>query len=63
LGSDLARTYQKGDWLGPSWTNHWVHVVLNIPEAFRKSGEPVICKLSCKSGAEEQSSSIQVARV
>ncbi|RSH94200.1 Glycoside hydrolase, 38 vacuolar alpha mannosidase [Saitozyma podzolica] len=42
LGSDLARTYQKGDWLGPSWTNHWVHVVLNIPEAFRKSGEPVI---------------------
>jgi hypothetical protein len=52
LRSDSARTYRKGDWLGPSWTNHWVHVVLNIPEAFRESDEPVICKPAFESGAE-----------
>jgi alpha-mannosidase len=62
LRSDSVRIYRKGDWLGPSWTNHWVHVVLNIPENFRKSGEPVICKAPFENTAEEQSNLIQAAR-
>lgn len=39
-----SRPYEKGTRLGPSFTNHWVHVSLIIPESFRASSEPIICE-------------------
>nr|XP_018263421.1 uncharacterized protein I303_03290 [Kwoniella dejecticola CBS 10117]OBR85579.1 hypothetical protein I303_03290 [Kwoniella dejecticola CBS 10117] len=42
LKSSKTKEYQKGDWLGPSWTNHWVAVDLTIPEEWKKLEEPVI---------------------
>jgi alpha-mannosidase len=43
-GSEGSKEYKKGDRLGPSWTNHWVHVELKIPESFQTANEPVICE-------------------
>lgn len=43
---DDVRRYSKGDWLGLSWTNHWVRVELTIPTHYAESGEPVICEIS-----------------
>jgi len=43
LANEPTKPYRKGDWLGPSWTNHWVKVDLTIPESFAKSDEPVLC--------------------
>ncbi|KAJ9125450.1 hypothetical protein QFC22_000411 [Naganishia vaughanmartiniae] len=37
-----SKEYKKGDRLGPSWTNHWVHVELTIPRSFQSANEPVI---------------------
>ncbi len=45
--SSSIKPYRKGDRLGPSWTNHWVRAVLTIPDSFRQSSEPVICKSPC----------------
>ena len=39
-----SRKYEKGTVLGPSFTNHWIHVKLQIPESFKSSPEPIICK-------------------
>jgi alpha-mannosidase len=44
--SEGSKGYKKGDRLGPSWTNHWVHVELKIPESFQTANEPVICECS-----------------
>jgi hypothetical protein len=41
---DSSRKYEKGTVLGPSFTNHWIHVKLRIPESFKLSPEPIICK-------------------
>lgn len=38
-----AKPYKVGDWLGKSWTNHWVHVDLTIPEKFLASEESIAC--------------------
>lgn len=27
---------KKGDWYGPSWTNHWFKVTVHIPKEFAK---------------------------
>jgi len=43
----LWKPYHKGDRLGPSWTNHWIHVEINLPDEFKGAHEPVICKLTC----------------
>jgi alpha-mannosidase len=40
--------FRKGDKLGPSWTNHWIHVRLVIPESFRRGQEAVICEQSLR---------------
>jgi alpha-mannosidase len=37
------RPYRVGDWLGKSWTNHWVKAELTIPDDFLKSDEEIIC--------------------
>jgi len=42
--SRSSQRYEKGTALGPSFTNHWVHVMLQIPQSFRVSSEPIICK-------------------
>jgi alpha-mannosidase len=44
LRSEDARPFVVGDWLGPSWTNHWVKAMLRIPEHWAKCDDPVICK-------------------
>lgn len=44
LQSDY-RPYRVGDWLGKSWTNHWVKAELTIPDEFLQSDEEIICKL------------------
>lgn len=49
-GVEGCRAYKKGDRLGPSWTNHWVHVELTIPDSFRNANEPVICELLFRTG-------------
>lgn len=41
-GGDV-KPYRVGDWLGKSWTNHWVKARLTIPEGWRRMGEPVLC--------------------
>lgn len=38
-----TRPYRVGDWLGKSWTNHWVQAELLIPEDFLQSNEEIIC--------------------
>jgi alpha-mannosidase len=38
-----GRPYRKGDWLGKSWTNHWVHAEFIIPAGWKERDEPVIC--------------------
>lgn len=40
--SENRKAFKKEDWLGPSWTNHWLHVSLKIPVHFQTSGEPVV---------------------
>ncbi|OCF39360.1 hypothetical protein I317_06845 [Kwoniella heveanensis CBS 569] len=42
LRSEETKLYRKGDWLGPSWTNHWLKVELKIPADYAKSDEPVM---------------------
>lgn len=42
LQSD-CRPYRVGDWLGKSWTNHWVKAELSVPDEFLESGEEIIC--------------------
>jgi hypothetical protein len=39
-----SQPYTKGTKLGPSFTNHWIHVSLRIPSEFTSSSEPIICK-------------------
>lgn len=38
------RPYRVGDWLGKSWTNHWVKAELAIPDEFLQSDEEIICE-------------------
>jgi alpha-mannosidase len=40
-----CRPYRVGDWLGKSWTNHWVKAELSVPDAFLQSEEEIICTL------------------
>nr|XP_019002605.1 uncharacterized protein I203_05090 [Kwoniella mangroviensis CBS 8507]OCF66066.1 hypothetical protein I203_05090 [Kwoniella mangroviensis CBS 8507] len=42
LKSRDVKPYRKGDWLGPSWTNHWLSVDLTIPSEYKQSIEPVM---------------------
>ncbi|WVF71778.1 hypothetical protein IAT40_006586 [Kwoniella sp. CBS 6097] len=42
LRSGETKPYRKGDWLGPSWTNHWLKAELRIPGNYAKSEEPVM---------------------
>nr|XP_019011845.1 uncharacterized protein I206_03951 [Kwoniella pini CBS 10737]OCF50626.1 hypothetical protein I206_03951 [Kwoniella pini CBS 10737] len=42
LKSGVGKTYKKGDWLGPSWTNHWLAVELIIPDTYKKYKEPPV---------------------
>ena len=44
LSSNSAKAIRKGHAFGPSWSNHWVRVELNIPEAFRHFGQEVLCE-------------------
>lgn len=39
-----VKPFKKGDSLGPSWTNHWVHVELTIPKEYSTQDEDVICE-------------------
>lgn len=50
LRGENVKRYRKGDALGPSWTNHWVHVELSIPKEFQGRGEDVICGCSVQRG-------------
>lgn len=45
LKSDKASKIEKGFRFGPAWSNHWLKVVLTIPEAARNAKE-IICKLT-----------------
>ncbi|WVQ85168.1 hypothetical protein IAT38_007333 [Cryptococcus sp. DSM 104549] len=40
--SGAGRPLKKGDFLGKSWSQHWVHANLTIPKEFQDSKEPVI---------------------
>lgn len=60
------RPYRVGDWLGKSWTNHWVKAELLIPNAFLSSDEDIICESNGAhhmTGTDQQSNSIPIARV
>lgn len=39
-----TRPYRVGDWIGKSWTNHWVDAELIIPQSFLDSDEEIICE-------------------
>ena len=44
LRSAEARPFLVGDRLGPSWTNHWLQVVLRIPKHWAVGDDAVICE-------------------
>jgi len=49
LRGDEARAIRKDHVFGPSWSNHWVKVVLTIPDEFKKANQQVLCVSYCPS--------------
>lgn len=44
LQSSEATFLRKGDWFGPSWTNHWIKVELTLPKEAAETDDPVVCE-------------------
>jgi alpha-mannosidase len=42
LQDEEGKPFHKDDWLGPSWTNHWLRVKINIPASWKDVDEEVV---------------------